>query len=217
MSNTTLVISRDDLPPPYAYVLKLDWGPDQNHIKVELSYPGVDQLSEEEWIEAGLNPTKNWKWSGQLPEVWQHELSEWEKWPLSDQAGNGYLTMEVSGGINSQTGYLPFDPLKEENIQSFIQAIRELAGLEESMQLFIRHEGKMHMLEAVFAEKKLWLHLPDRSLKELHWHQLAGIMKLIAHPEEELSKAKNKTEPAFSWDGVEFYRLPAQVLQLVNY
>lgn len=215
MSNQSLILSREDLPPPYAYRLHLDWAEDVNLIKVKISYPGANQLKEEEWVEAGLNPTFDWAWSGSLPQVWQEELKDWKNWKLETKQ-QVTAAHHLNWGAELPTGYLPFDQKKEERIQSFIQAIRELAGAEDPMQLLIRYKGVMYLLEAVFAEKRLVLSLKDQSTKPLPWNHLSQLMSLIAMPESDLIVTQNKQQPAFSWDGLQFFFLPEKALRLLE-
>jgi hypothetical protein len=198
-----LLFETPSLPPPHAFALTCKVS-DALHFEAVFTPLNGDELPEEEWIESGMQPEKEWKASGELPSVWREVLSNWCTIALSEAPTFSSHSLTITTKEGSRSGFVTDEEGTYYAMQELLQAIKEAAGMEDVLELFVQSGKKVQLIQASFAHRTVHWFTSPQSFVVLDWDSLQAIIQLASHADPDLKKATT----SISWDGNLFFGLP---------
>lgn len=199
----TLHFEAPSLPPPHAFAFKLSVD-DKLHFEAEYAPLYSHDLKDDEWVDSGLDEELEWKASGTLPTVWLPELQALKQSEVSEAPTTSGYALLVSTHQSILQGFARKDEEVLYSIQELVQAIRELAGMEGVLEIFVKTGKRVQLIQVSFASRTVHWFTDPHTCYLLEWSSLQSFMHWVAQADYELKKPKT----SISWDGVQFIGLP---------
>ncbi|MCK5704953.1 MAG: hypothetical protein KAI29_27565 [Cyclobacteriaceae bacterium] len=191
-SKITFEYNTGPIPPPFCHKYKiviLKSKHEKYQVDLNLEYYDRDEITEDEIFDEGFSLDDDYKWKGNLPQVWGHEIernlksANWKKRPGPGNDGSE-LIIRISQDNQSEVLQPSSTREWEIFIQEIIQAIFELSKKEAPLHIsFLSGESKNHgeKVEFVFsfANRNVLLISSKNGQNPMDWKEGEKLLKYI--------------------------------------
>ncbi|WP_226388996.1 hypothetical protein [Penaeicola halotolerans] len=198
--------STGSIPPPYAFGYKLRLVFEKKFVNVsfDMTYTDREELTEEEILDEGFTLEDDFKWTGELPLIWEQELRKIygkTNWPNNQtKAESEEPFLKIMAKDKHDKTYRAVPANKEEweyLLQELIQAIYEVSKKEAPMHLTFldisadksRYQSEIKVYFSTRTALMRYTEDGKTSERTIDWKELKSKLKTIFIPDYDYEQA----------------------------